>query len=265
MKVLLLTTCICNEQNVKDLKRLILSINQVEDVHFEHLILLQNSDEYCDKELISLATSYSLKTLKVNNIISLSKARNILISEAGELDLFNNLDFVSFPDDDCWYPDLFWANFVNLEKKEKFELFYTQFSSQPMNSIFDSNKHNTSALVRNASSNTTFYKLNVFKRIGVFDEDFGVGAKNNGGEDSDFAIRALLLSKKTYYFNLPVIGHRDPLPEFRYKYFQGSFGILNKYKLKSFPLLLNFIRKLMVGSIFYFQGKIKLSDFRVQR
>lgn len=263
MKVLLLTTCICNNENIKDLKRLITSINRVEKIDFEHIVLLQNSNEYCDAELQDLATNYNLKTLKINEIISLSKARNILIDNASELDLFSKSDFVSFPDDDCWYPELFWDNFIELEKQDNFELFYTQFSSTPVKFTAGNNEHSTTNLVRNASSNTSFYKLNLFNNIGTFNEDFGVGAKNNGGEDLDFAIRALLISQKTYFLNLPVIGHRDPLPEFRYKYFQGSFGILNKYKLKSLSLSVNFLRKLAIGMIFYLQGKIKLSHFKV--
>lgn len=264
MKVLLLTTCICNENNIKDLKRLILSINQVDKVYFEHLVLLQNASNYCDKELLKLATKYNLIILREHNIISLSKARNILIAEANNLKLTDKCVFVSLPDDDCWYPKSFWNNFLELEKREAFDLFYTQFSSHPLEKLCDNNEHTTSNLIRNASSNTTFYSSIVFKNTGIFNEEFGVGAKNNGGEDLDFAIRASLISKNIYYSNCHAIGHRDPLPEFRYKYFQGSFGILKKYKFKSLSLFFNFIRKFAVGCVFYIQGQIELSDFKVK-
>jgi len=263
MKALLLTTCICSDDNIKDLKRLINSVNKVSVIDFEHIVLLQKSSEYDESELQLIATQYSLKTIKIDNMISLSKARNILIGEAKKLDLFSQCDFVSFPDDDCWYPDTFWANFVELEQKEQFEFFYTEFSSTPTEVMEDVNVHSTSNLIRHASSNTCFYKVNLFNQMGTFDENFGVGAKNNGGEDLDFAIRALLLSKNTYFLNLPLIGHRDALPEFRYKYFQGSFGILNKYKFKNVSLLMNFLRKFVIGVIFFLQGKIKLSHFKV--
>ena len=262
MNVLLLTTCICSDDNIKDLKRLINSVNRVNAVNFEHIVLLQKSSEYSEGELQLLATQYNLRTLKVDNMISLSKARNILIDEAKKLDLFPKSDFVTFPDDDCWYPDTFWENFIALEKQEKFEFFYTEFSSAPLETIKDNNEHTTSNVIRHASSNTCFYKVNLFNQIGSFDEGFGVGAKNNGGEDLDCAIRALLLSQNTYFLNLPLIGHRDALPEFRYKYFQGSFGILNRYKFKNTSLFINFCRKFAIGIIFYLQGKIKLAHFK---
>jgi len=263
MKVLLLTTCICNDDNIKDLKRLIHSVNRVNSVDFEHIVLLQKSSEYEEGELQLLATEYNLRTLKIDNMISLSKARNILIAEAKELDLFSQCDVVTFPDDDCWYPAPFWDNFVALQQKEQFEFFYTEFSSTPLESLEYENVHSTSNLIRHASSNTCFYEVSLFKQMGNFDENFGVGAKNNGGEDLDFAIRALLLSKNTYFLNLPLIGHRDALPEFRYKYFQGSFGILNKYKFKNLSLTMNFLRKFVIGVIFFLQGKIKLSHFKI--
>ena len=262
MNVLLLTTCICNDENISDLKRLISSVNRVEKTGFEHLVLLQNASSYSDEELHTLATNYSFKTLKIDNMISLSKARNILISEAKKQGLLDKSDFISFPDDDCWYPETFWENFSELETKEKFDFFYTDFSSTPSNDIPDENTQNTSNLIRYASSNTSFYKMDLFKQLGLFDENFGVGAKNNGGEDLDFAIKALLVSKKTYFFNLPIIGHRDPLPEFRYKYFQGSFGVLNKYKFRNGALAFHFFRKFAIGIIFLLSGKIKLSDFK---
>jgi hypothetical protein len=262
MNVLLLTTCICNDENIGDLKRLISSINRVEKIGFTHLVLLQNSSSYSDEELHIEATNYSFKTLKIDKVISLSKARNILIAEAKKQDLLDKSGFISFPDDDCWYPNDFWDNFSKLQTKEKFDFFYTDFSSTPSNDMPDENTHNTSNLIRYASSNTSFYKIDLFKEAGLFDENFGVGSKNNGGEDLDFAIKALLVSKSTCFLNLPIIGHRDPLPEFRYKYFQGSFGVLNKYKFKNVMLAFHFFRKFAIGIIFLLSGKIKLSDFK---
>ena len=50
MKILLLTTCICNDENIKDLKRLILSINSVRNIQFVHYVL-----EYLIKSYIWLS------------------------------------------------------------------------------------------------------------------------------------------------------------------------------------------------------------------
>lgn len=263
MKILLLTTCICNDENIKDLKRLILSINSVRNIQFVHYVLLQSADGYSEECLLGLASNYTLITISQSHIVSLSKARNKLIKEVNSRYSLNNFDFVSCPDDDCWYPEGFWNSFNELQALSRFELFYTQFSSAPSITPFTSNEHNSSNLIRYASSNTTFYASKLFNEVGLFDENFGVGAKNNGGEDLDFAIKASLISKVIFFMNSAAIGHRDPLPEFRYKYFQGSFAVLNNHKLKSTALYYHYLRKLMVGIFYYSQRKIKFADFKV--
>ena len=265
MKVLLLTTCICNAENFKDLKRLIGSLNKVNSVDFTHYVLFQDVDNmnFNDSEFTTLVENYKLVIEKQTGVISLSKARNTLIEKVKSSYSLDAFDFVTFPDDDCWYPDGFWSNFLNLEKLYNFDLFYTDFSSTPAINNSKSNEHSISHLIRYASSNTTFYRSKIFDKIGLFDENYGVGAKNNGGEDLDFAIRANLLSSSTYFVNTPLIGHRNPLPEFRYKYFKGSFGILKKHKFENKRLFYHFFRKFLIGVVFLFNRKIKLSDFKV--
>ena len=265
MKTLLLTTCICSVENFKDLRRLIISLNRVDSVFFTHYILLQDVDnvDFDESEFMTLAVNYKLVIEKSSSIISLSKARNLLIGMVKESYTLEEFDFISFPDDDCWYPDGFWNNFVNIEKEYSVDLFYTDFSSTPALIDFLPNQHNTSNLIRYASSNTTIYKSEVFSKVVFFDENYGVGAKNNGGEDLDFAIRASLESNKPYFVNAPLIGHRNPLPEFRYKYFKGSFGILKKHKFKTKSLFYHFARKFLIGIVFLFNRKIKFSDFKV--
>jgi len=265
MNILLLTTCICNNKNLSDLRRLIESLDKGCLNEINHMILLQNYDEYPGEEIVVSNEKYKIHFLSEKGIISLSKARNILIDEASRLGLVDESDFVSFPDDDCWYPAGFWSTFNELESKEKFQMFYTDFSSKPEEFVPINNKHSTNSLIRTASSNTSIYCSDVFKNIGLFDEEFGVGAKNNGGEDLDYAIRAMLISSRCYFHESKIIGHRDPLPEYRYKYYKGSFGVLGKHRFKSFALMLNYIRKLLVGVVFLFGGKIKFSDFRLAR
>jgi GT2 family glycosyltransferase len=262
MKVLLLTTCICNSENLKDLRRLILSINSVTHIQFCHYVLLQNAEQCDENKLLNLASNYQLIFLRQHGIISLSKARNKLIKEVSQQHSFINFDFISCPDDDCWYPPGFWDMFRRLYAIKKFELFYTKFSSTPSIESDNNNVHNFSNLIGYASSNTTFYSAKVFEQVGLFNENFGVGAKNNGGEDLDFAIKASLVSHRIYFLNSMAIGHRDPLPEFRYKYFQGSFAVLNNHKLKSWALYYHFLRKLLIGVVFYCQRKISFSDFK---
>ncbi|MDC5705013.1 glycosyltransferase family 2 protein [Vibrio europaeus] len=265
MNILLMTTCICNEENTSDLKRLISSLNKVNDINIKHLVLLQDYQDDKKFEADITNENYDLRFLEIEGIISLSKARNMLITEANDKRLFECSDFVSFPDDDCWYPEGFWNNFKKIEREQKFGLFYTDFSSKPVAIDRPVNQHNTANLVRYASSNTSFYRADVFIKIGLFDENFGVGAKNNGGEDLDYVIRAMLLTEDIYFLNSPVIGHRDPLPQFRYKYYRGSFGVLSKHKAKTFTLFYQYLRKFLIGLVFLSSKKIRFSEFKTIR
>ena len=137
--------------------------------------------------------------LEINGVVSLSAARNQMIRYSNEMNLIEQCRFVSFPDDDCWFPANFWSGFVDSVKKYDFDIFYSRYSSSPYLSVVGKNKHSVSNMVRNSSSVTTFYRNDVFKRVGFFDELFGVGALNNGGEDTDFVLRGSFIAKNIYY------------------------------------------------------------------
>ncbi|MBB1477096.1 hypothetical protein ACRN9Z_18960 [Shewanella frigidimarina] len=263
MKVLLLTTCIYNEENYSDFLRLTNSLSlQHDNVVFEHGVLFQDFNLAIKLES-DFSRNYTAKFFYIDHIMSLSKARNFLISKY--LSLFTNYDYVSFPDDDCWYPSEFWGWFEKLAKRDNLDLFYTKFSSQPIQASSISEEHSTYKLVENASSNTTIYASNTISKLKMFDERFGVGSTNNGGEDTDFSVRAMLLSEKIVFINANLIGHRDPIAEFRYRYFKGSFGVLKIHCFKSLSLFLITIRKFMVGLVFFINKKIKISDFFINK
>lgn len=264
MKFLLLTTCVCNDTNLADLERLLRCFDSAGDeVSFDHVILLQNAKSY-NRDLAELVMNprYKLHLVKIENIISLAKARNKMISFSGDNDFITNSDFISFPDDDCWFPALYWVSFLKLHRKISFDLFYSRFSSKPTVFGEEHNGHNTSKLIRDSSSITTFYGSDIFTDIGFFDERFGVGSKNNGGEDTDFAIRGGLIAEKPYFSNKALVGHKDPLEVNKPLYFRGSLGVLSKYKFRSIPLFYNYLRKLLIGFFYLFTGRLTLIEFR---
>jgi hypothetical protein len=268
MNILLMTTCVCDkEENLRDLKRLINSLmNQSDNIKIHHLILLQCVTDLSEINLDSTGSGrYVIERFCCGKMISLSSARNELISIAKQRELLKVADFVSFPDDDCWYPNLFWGNFHKLFINKNFDLFYTRFSSNPVAFNIDSFKFgNTFSLVQEASSNTTIYSSSIVDKVGFFDERFGVGASNNGGEDTDFAIRSFQLAKMVLFVDDVLIGHRDAEPQFRYRYYKGSFGVLKKHSFCNAAFLLIAIRKFFVGVVFLFSRKIGISDFFVK-
>ncbi|WP_076539476.1 glycosyltransferase family A protein [Shewanella sp. UCD-KL21] len=262
MKVLLITTCVYNETNYSDFKRLVNSLHsQSSETAFFHAVLFQN---YTQTEMIQPANNenYCAEHFYIKDIISLSKARNFIIERV--FDVLSDYDYISFPDDDCWYPTSFWLNFEGLVSTNDCDLFYTKFCSSPIDAVGGIEKHSAYKLVQNASSNTTIYKSQIVAELRCFNESFGVGSENNGGEDTDFAIRAMLLSKNIWFSNSNLIGHRDPIAEFRYRYFKGSFGVLKNHCFSSLALMLITARKTCVGLVFLFSNKIKVTDFFIR-
>ncbi|MBL4799496.1 MAG: hypothetical protein JKY50_18995 [Oleispira sp.] len=233
---------------------------------FEHVVLLQNSGKN-DRDLIDVIgnANYNLNLMRINSVISLAEARNKMISFSNEKNLVSESDFISFPDDDCWFPSLYWDRFLDLFIKNKFDLFYSKYSPEPVILSESSNTHNVSKLIRESSSITTFYSSDVFTKIGLFDENFGVGAKNNGGEDTDFAIRGALIAKLSYFSNNALVGHKSPLAENKPLYFRGALGVLSKHKFKGSSLFFNYLRKLLIGGVYLATGKLTFSEFKIAK
>ncbi|PKG78076.1 hypothetical protein CXF80_06965 [Shewanella sp. Actino-trap-3] len=152
MRILLLTTCIYNEDNYSDFMRLTNSLfSQNNEVTFVHGVLFQ--DFHLENKLIlSSSTTYLSKYYySKNNFII--KGQKFLINQFyNELD---DYDYISFPDDDCWYPTEFWGWFDKLIKNDDVQLFYTKFCSDPVDIPHSTENHSTYKLVKNASSNTT--------------------------------------------------------------------------------------------------------------
>jgi hypothetical protein len=266
MKILLMTTCILDSNTLVDLKRLVDSIKNASDLFFEHVFLLQGNPELTNYDLSFLAdnNNYIKHIIYNEGVISLSSARNIMIKYSYSNNLYDDVNVVSFPDDDCWYPkgSLEYIKSIFTNNNEK--VIYTRYGSLPssIDNVPFTNNHSIKNLVSYASSNTTFYDKGLFTKIGIFDERFGVGGTYNGGEDTDFAIRALVFNsfKSFFFIDFVLVGHREPNPIFRYKYFNGSLRVLKIHSSNSFNLKFMYIRKLLVGFIYLLSRKISFID-----
>ena len=111
--LLMLTTCIVNEENMQDLLRMVRSYRD-DFSDYIHIILLQG-DSGNFKSIVS-ALELSTHIIMVSKIISLSKARNIMFEHAISSGIFEQCEVIAFPDDDCWYPDNNLSEIFNLFK-----------------------------------------------------------------------------------------------------------------------------------------------------
>lgn len=266
---LLVTTSDISSGRSDDLNRLISSIQEAIDsdgIKVLHYLLLQR---FSDDIQIGEFPDF-VKVYKINNRISLSKARNFLLSEIFSDGVLGDASVVGFPDDDAWYPK-YALNFVTrdilIAKSDSIDVFACRYSSTP-NSLtaveegifqFD---YSLSNYISCASSNTLFLKSSLVEEIGWFDERLGVGADINGGEDLDYALRAAVIcGNKIASSRMHLIGHRDRLKWVRSRYFSGSLFALTRSAKYSPRIMLQMFRKILVGLYFVSNREMSLSDW----
>lgn len=258
---LLFTTSNPKGARMAELLRLFKSIDDAvatEGVRVRHYVLLQEvvalPDELADWQ--SRHRTFLLSPTR----LSLSRARNLMIHRAHADNAFASARITAFPDDDAWYPPAFLrmlSDYLGIGSVP--EIFTCRYASDPVR-IHPDRRDEVSAylhvcsdreFVRYASSNTLFLSSALASRVGYFDERLGVGARINGGEDLDYALRAYCLGgTHATISTLPLVGHRDWSPGVRTQYYAGSLFAIARSGLGSLPLFLQLLRKVGVGIFF---------------
>jgi hypothetical protein len=214
------------------------------------LLLLQQCPEYLYWTLSRKLPSF-VQAIPVVESLSLSAARNRLLSHATSNGLIDAETVVGFPDDDCWYPrdalDLVTRAF---SQWPALDLWFCNYASAPVSVTQADAAPRTAAprdVIRNASSNTMFVRGRILQSGMAFDETLGVGTANGGGEDTEFALRAYLASRLSIYVPAPVIGHRDKTSQLRPKYYRGGLIALARYAPREPRIGFELVRKVAVG------------------
>ncbi len=260
-----LTTSIVSIDNFK-LERMLNSIRVYADnprIKIRHILLLQNvSIEKAEELRESLRMPDWTELLVEPNIISLSKARNIMLDSL-HYKKNEGTDIVAFPDDDSWYPEGLIINLANIFRKTSCDLFFCRYGSNATVFTEDSKLQEPSYrdLIFNASSNTLFIRADIVRKIGFFDERLGVGAKYNGGEDLDYAVRAFRVASKSIWCDRPLVGHRDKMEGLKGNYFTGSARVLRANAFYSPSAMFHFLRKMLIGSYLVIRGDMPISRF----
>jgi hypothetical protein len=273
MNFLLFTTCDAKGGRLPEIARLFKSLSDSvsgnANLGFKHYVLLQR----CTKlpyELLQFAIAQRC-FLFSPEMISLSRARNIMIEKAREDGAFDQQGLCAFPDDDAWYPPnilIALQSFFNTHPEV--DLFACRYGAAPTNA-YSSNPESINGLyissncaqfIRTTSSITIFLRIKLAASTGFFDERLGVGAVINGGEDLDYALRAFSLCKgKVALSAEKLIGHRDRTTEARGKYFAGSLFAIARSSHHNFCMRAQLLRKLLVGLYFLLRGEMKLGQY----
>ncbi len=266
MKLLCFTTCDNDSKRLEKLYVMVESLQQVKlrnpDVDVHAYLLIQRCSEE-DFQYISSRIPDFFRVFHLNSRVSLSRARNILLGHAGHEDFTGAI--VAFPDDDCWYP------FENLDRiifrfKNDYSLDYLfcRYSFSPVeftNKLIINDLPSVFKVAAFASSNTFFARGDLIKKSGFFDEDLGVGAKYNGGEDTDYALRIFSIAEKCEFINEPLIGHRDPDPTLKGVYYPGALlAIASNARFVKGGWKL-FIKKILVGGHLVITGKVPIGKY----
>jgi hypothetical protein len=261
-KVILISTCGANDRPDL-LQRMLDSVAQSE-VQLSGRIKLFLLIQKCSEELLgNLAVSAPsfVKSYCYPHQISISAARNRLLSQALDEPVLWQRMIVAFPDDDAWYPSGTIETIVKeFESDERLGLWFCRYSSAPVSAATlgasSVRQPSLGETIRYASANTTFLRGDLVNRIRKFDETLGVGSENGSGEDTDFAIKAFALAPRTIYLDNVAVGHRDFNSILRARYYRGSLITLGRYTGVIKGMYKQFIRKLAVGSYLTLSGQL---------
>ena len=202
----------------------------------------------------------------IPNRVSASRARNLLLHEAREQGLLAEAPLVAFPDDDCWYPDGSLERILNLFRIDQaLDFWFCRYASAPQSParVLSQEMRSPSVfqVAAEASSNTIFLRSRIIENLGEFDEELGIGTENNGGEDTDYALRAFRQSRKCRFVNRALIGHRDHNARLRSRYFRGSLIAIARHTAMRPASVALLLRKLMVGSFLVATRRMSSQEF----
>jgi hypothetical protein len=266
MRLVLFTTTDLRSGREADFLRMIEAVRSGAgaDVPFRMFALLQRCNEDARARWENRLPAGSV-VLASPDRISLSEARNRLLDAAQKCAALTPDCVVGFPDDDCWYPPRFVRQLAAaFERDPQLDMLSCRVSLAPVVPISIEVKFmNAKAwqVVRRSSSNSIFVRGATAAAIGEFDRTLGLGTPNGSGEDTDYALRALLAARKAVFVDLPMVGHRASDVASVARYYKGALIVLGRYALQSPELLFKYVRKLAVGAYLVLRSHLSLREY----
>lgn len=181
-------------------ERLLESISHNKSIQCYIAVVLQNGLEipkidYSNDKL-------DVRYITIPNQVNSSEGRNLGIEYIIHNKIYGK--YVMFPDDDSTFDDNFFNNFnYELDGISSYIIPAYCEDTKILYKSCHSGIKNGTLIKRNFALNIGTINLilnyETFRRVGLFDELMGVGAKHGAGEDSDYFLRALKYC--TFYFN----------------------------------------------------------------
>lgn len=224
-------------------------------------LLLQNASPANEAELRVQLPGF-VKLSSVPERISLSKARNLLLKAALSSDEVCDDDLVGFPDDDCWMPKGTLSHIeAQFRQHKTLDFWFCRYGTDAKApACCGETKPSLQTVISKASSNTMYFRGRVTRAIGLFSEQLGVGTSINGGEDTDYALRAYHAARNTLYVDARLVGHRDFDRSLLARYYPGSLIAILRHAGLSPAGLWVTARKLMVGGFLIIRGQLSFAQ-----
>lgn len=245
-------------------RRLIASLREsVKTIDITLITLFQRPNAAAEQEIAGLPDFVTPMTSVER--LSLSQARNRVLRRIATNDGYDDRSLVLFPDDDCWFTDAYLPKVSRMFAEDaQLQYWFCRYASTPAldPALFDAtHPARASDVVRRCSSITLVIRASLIPKVGLFNEQLGVGAALNGGEDTDFAVRLYRTGGKGAACGHALIGHRDWNAANRARYFAGSATVLARNAWGSPGLAGEYLRKLASGLSLVAKRKLSLRDF----
>ena len=258
-EILLLTTSTGQPARMEDLARLVDSLVAAHarlaqaqpGWTVRHVLLLQNGATWAG------AHPDWLEVVTHPGPLSLSAARNRLFAHVGPA--LADARVVGFPDDDAWYTPDWLVTLAGLYLSESPALVLTRYGTSPdPNPRAAPLRRLTPGLITYwAASPSMFLSGEAAARTARFDErlSVGPGAIWNGGEDTDFCLRAWT-GHQGWLVDAPCIGHRDRLPGLSLNYIVGNTFVLARHVKRHPSLAPKLAKKWAIFAVSAVRGRI---------
>jgi glycosyltransferase involved in cell wall biosynthesis len=251
-----------------ELERLLGSLEKQSYRSFEVIIVDQNED---DRLAFTLQSHPGLRLRHLHSPRGLSRGRNVGLAHASG-------DIVAIPDDDCWYPENLLASVA------------TWFDSHPEFSGVSGIKRAADdtpvgprwpkracevfakTLWQCGISSAVFMRRTLTDRVGLFDENIGVGAptRYQSGEETDYLLRALECGLRIAYepaisVHHPPLNSIDRLQRNTYNFALGAGYVMRRHGFSWWYLCDRLMRSLGGSAVSLMRGDIALAGIYWKR
>lgn len=263
VSIVLLTTCDGQLQRLQDVHRLVASVEHglasVPDAVVRHFLLVQRFNEQQGRDLSADFPDF-VTVFTSEKRVSLSRARNLLLSDEIAGTALATADIVAFPDDDCWYPDGTLAAVIAAFRDPQLDFWFCRYGSHAVAPTRKAEVPPLQSVISYASSNTIFLRGSLAQKTQGFDERLGIGSEINGGEDTEYALKAFHGARKSLFVSERAVGHRDFDGSHRSRYFSGAMVAIWRHAGKSPAGIWAAMRKTLVGVALAATGRMAVGD-----